>query len=212
MARSAECWIHVDVANTPRRRAAAAYQRVSPQPRFRWSGACPSVSTQSAPEGIRTPNLLIRSQMLYPLSYGRQTHRRTTHRCPPRTSAKTSRAVRRGASLPAYPLRRKSAPPPGTRRHPCRQPAPPPTPTPTPPPPLYLVRGLTRKGPNAGMPPARHRDTVVTTAAFGWLPGRHLSFFPPSSDARHRIGSERPPGERRREGHEHHTQGFGRLG
>src|SRR6478672_1552470 len=30
-----------------------------------------SVSTQSAPEGIRTPNLLIRSQMLYPLSYGR---------------------------------------------------------------------------------------------------------------------------------------------
>lgn len=28
--------------------------------------------TWSAPEGIRTPNLLIRSQMLYPLSYGRQ--------------------------------------------------------------------------------------------------------------------------------------------
>jgi hypothetical protein len=26
---------------------------------------------QSAPEEIRTPNLLIRSQMLYPLSYGR---------------------------------------------------------------------------------------------------------------------------------------------
>ena len=26
---------------------------------------------KSAPEGIRTPNLLIRSQMLYPLSYGR---------------------------------------------------------------------------------------------------------------------------------------------
>jgi hypothetical protein len=25
-----------------------------------------------APEGIRTPNLLIRSQMLYPLSYGRR--------------------------------------------------------------------------------------------------------------------------------------------
>jgi hypothetical protein len=25
----------------------------------------------SAPEGIRTPNLLIRSQVLYPLSYGR---------------------------------------------------------------------------------------------------------------------------------------------
>ena len=27
---------------------------------------------ESAPEGIRTPNLLIRSQMLYPLSYGRR--------------------------------------------------------------------------------------------------------------------------------------------
>ena len=27
--------------------------------------------TCGAPEGIRTPNLLIRSQMLYPLSYGR---------------------------------------------------------------------------------------------------------------------------------------------
>ena len=26
---------------------------------------------KSAPVGIRTPNLLIRSQMLYPLSYGR---------------------------------------------------------------------------------------------------------------------------------------------
>ncbi len=26
---------------------------------------------QCAPGGIRTPNLLIRSQMLYPLSYGR---------------------------------------------------------------------------------------------------------------------------------------------
>jgi hypothetical protein len=33
--------------------------------RFRWSDA------GSAPEGIRTPNLLIRSQTLYPLSYGR---------------------------------------------------------------------------------------------------------------------------------------------
>ncbi len=27
--------------------------------------------TVGAPGGIRTPNLLIRSQMLYPLSYGR---------------------------------------------------------------------------------------------------------------------------------------------
>jgi hypothetical protein len=30
-----------------------------------------SVLVLSAPEEIRTPNLLIRSQMLYPLSYGR---------------------------------------------------------------------------------------------------------------------------------------------
>jgi hypothetical protein len=30
-----------------------------------------SASELRAPEGIRTPNLLIRSQMLYPLSYGR---------------------------------------------------------------------------------------------------------------------------------------------
>ncbi len=33
-------------------------------------GSC-TVSTQCAPGEIRTPNLLIRSQMLYPLSYGR---------------------------------------------------------------------------------------------------------------------------------------------
>ena len=37
-------------------------------------------SVLSAPEGIRTPNLLIRSQMLYPLSY-----RRTARRDGPRT-------------------------------------------------------------------------------------------------------------------------------
>ncbi len=30
------------------------------------------VEEKSAPGGIRTPNLLIRSQMLYPLSYGRR--------------------------------------------------------------------------------------------------------------------------------------------
>ena len=33
-------------------------------------GRKPALSC-GAPEGIRTPNLLIRSQMLYPLSYGR---------------------------------------------------------------------------------------------------------------------------------------------
>ena len=31
----------------------------------------PDRGKRCAPEGIRTPNLLIRSQMLYPLSYGR---------------------------------------------------------------------------------------------------------------------------------------------
>ncbi len=34
-----------------------------------------------APEGIRTPNLLIRSQMLYPLSYGRNPRHRDFSRC-----------------------------------------------------------------------------------------------------------------------------------
>ncbi len=42
-----------------------------PPTAFPLIGGPSSVSTQSAPEGIRTPNLLIRSQMLYPLSYGR---------------------------------------------------------------------------------------------------------------------------------------------
>jgi hypothetical protein len=36
----------------------------------REAGELPAVSF-GAPVGIRTPNLLIRSQMLYPLSYGR---------------------------------------------------------------------------------------------------------------------------------------------
>src|SRR5690606_34605123 len=35
--------------------------------------------TCCAPEGIRTPNLLIRSQMLYPLSYGRSARPVYTH-------------------------------------------------------------------------------------------------------------------------------------
>jgi hypothetical protein len=51
--------------------------RVDPPCRERTIGKTPrsaEVATwtrESAPEGIRTPNLLIRSQMLYPLSYGR---------------------------------------------------------------------------------------------------------------------------------------------
>ena len=35
---------------------------------------CRSATASCAPVGIRTPNLLIRSQMLYPLSYGRLSH------------------------------------------------------------------------------------------------------------------------------------------
>ena len=48
-------------------------QRKSPGPcgRFRGSDLQCCLNQQRAPEGIRTPNLLIRSQMLYPLSYGR---------------------------------------------------------------------------------------------------------------------------------------------
>ena len=39
----------------------------------RSAGVLPAVPI-CAPVGIRTPNLLIRSQMLYPLSYGRSSH------------------------------------------------------------------------------------------------------------------------------------------
>ena len=55
-----------------RQRTDSRRNEQGPRPRFRRSGARSPVSTQSAPEGIRTPNLLIRSQMLYPLSYGRR--------------------------------------------------------------------------------------------------------------------------------------------
>ena len=51
---------------------ATAPKRENPNPNYRFGlFRCPDTS-QSAPEGIRTPNLLIRSQMLYPLSYGRR--------------------------------------------------------------------------------------------------------------------------------------------
>src|SRR3954451_14634080 len=42
--------------------------KAAAEPRFRSSTAVP----KRAPEGIRTPNLLIRSRILYPLSYGRR--------------------------------------------------------------------------------------------------------------------------------------------
>ena len=55
-------------------------------------GICLSHNGKScAPEGIRTPNLLIRSQMLYPLSYGRWSPH---HLLPPREPP--NREPRRG--------------------------------------------------------------------------------------------------------------------
>ena len=54
-------------------------------------------SVNCAPEGIRTPNLLIRSQMLYPLSYGRL--KRVNPTLPKASSAFTGAAVNSGAYL-----------------------------------------------------------------------------------------------------------------
>ncbi len=51
--------------------ARSARQNRDPRARFRTSEASSSSSTHGAPGGTRTPNLLIRSQMLYPLSYRR---------------------------------------------------------------------------------------------------------------------------------------------
>src|SRR5699024_11382528 len=58
--------------------------------RLCWSGA----STICAPGGTRTPNLLIRSQMLYPLSYGR--------RCGPRTTVLLLEGVDQSMRPPAH--------------------------------------------------------------------------------------------------------------
>ena len=46
-------------------------KRTKPRPVGCQSGPCSSLSQTSALGGTRTPNLLIRSQMLYPLSYQR---------------------------------------------------------------------------------------------------------------------------------------------
>jgi hypothetical protein len=62
----------------PRPRTVRMPGTSKPPTAFPLAGGPSSVSTQSAPEGIRTPNLLIRSQMLYPLSYGRQSRVRAT--------------------------------------------------------------------------------------------------------------------------------------
>ncbi len=48
------------------RSASGCRRRVRPRPRIRRSGPSSSVSTQSAPGGIRTPNLLIRSNSIGP--------------------------------------------------------------------------------------------------------------------------------------------------
>ena len=73
-----------------------------------------TVSTQCAPEGIRTPNLLIRSQMLYPLSYGRMSRRpgACAHNRQPRHSNPVPRPapIDSGRRLqPACPGRRASS-------------------------------------------------------------------------------------------------------
>ena len=79
-----------------------------------------SVSTQSAPEGIRTPNLLIRSQMLYPLSYGcppigadrHSVGRKVTLAPPVAASTKSAAGIRRRSRTPrGRPRHRRTSPP-----------------------------------------------------------------------------------------------------
>ena len=67
------------------------------------------LNQQRAPEGIRTPNLLIRSQMLYPLSYGRSA-------APGRTMRNVGRGYPTGG-----PTRKSAGPADGgqPRRHPA---------------------------------------------------------------------------------------------
>src|SRR5450631_294866 len=74
-------------------------ERARPPPAFPLVRGLDRLSQQSAPGGIRTPNLLIRNQMLYPLSYGRS----AASGIPVRNVAKDYRFTR---------LRRKSAPAP----------------------------------------------------------------------------------------------------
>ena len=50
--------------------------------------------TRGAPEGIRTPNLLIRSQMLYPLSYGRLVPEDQVDTLPAAMAGSQNRAVK----------------------------------------------------------------------------------------------------------------------
>jgi hypothetical protein len=75
-----------------------------------------TVSTRCAPGGIRTPNLLIRSQMLYPLSYGRPASPRgpadddSTGAAPHRPNRRSARPRR---TRPTWPLRRPTDGPAG---------------------------------------------------------------------------------------------------
>ena len=51
------------------RRSRTGRDEHDPRPRFRWSEAGSSVSTQSAPNGFRTPNLLIRPAAVDPIVF-----------------------------------------------------------------------------------------------------------------------------------------------
>jgi hypothetical protein len=65
---------------------------------------CRSEPAESAPGGIRTPNLLIRSQMLYPLSYRRVfscVHRYCQPAIPGRTTSAEAEGFEPSVQLPA---------------------------------------------------------------------------------------------------------------
>jgi hypothetical protein len=80
-------------------------ERARPPPAFPLIRGLDRLSQQSAPGGIRTPNLLIRNQMLYPLSYGRS----AASGIPVRNVAKDYRLTllrRKSASTPDRPAER----------------------------------------------------------------------------------------------------------
>src|SRR5262245_7193131 len=64
------------VAAAPAARRAHGLAKLAPSTKNRRSAGWLAAAWCGAPVGIRTPNLLIRSQMLYPLSYGRPVRRR----------------------------------------------------------------------------------------------------------------------------------------
>ena len=176
-------------------------------------GICLSHNGKScAPEGIRTPNLLIRSQMLYPLSYGRwsaarsrspsaEPRERTTRPCADEQAyrhtgvrGKSDRPSTPYSATPRATLRatrdmRRPRHHPGTRPGLARAPARPRTPRARPthsqlPRTHPLVRGLTTAGHSARMPPPHRRDTVVTTVAFGLVAGTDTRLPTPAPTGR----------------------------